>query len=639
MGGVSDGQAVNQAITNPAFIYKNSDDTMANKLGFARLASGSSIADIQQAVNNIYSATGVSESATGTVYNAPASTIDNGDSYETALGKLADKFDPATGHMHTGAAGDAPPIDGSAIQGVPYMGFLEQGDDILGVTGSSTDVSSAMSGKTPSNDSVTLGVVVNSPKNKCRILIAGTGSDAWQQIQDGSGNLVYGRISASAPTGGDWTLNYYSEQSGSETAYSFGSSTDLHWWYQELFDPMVSTAVYDPVIDLFAPASGGSGGGGVSGLMNVDTFSGDGTTVDFTLSVNPASVDNTQVYISGVYQEKSTYSVSGTTLTFTTAPPSDTNNIEVVSGVTSINTPGDGTVTYDSLASGFYIAPTIQTFLEDDYYTFTISAANATTGDTYTNNGQTFTVVYTISGGTTLICSATGAPSSSGTLTKSAGSGDASITFASQSHNGTYQLPSSPRPPLYIEVEMAGAGAGGSGGTSGAVTSGAGGNGGNTTFGSSLLTANGGIGAPGSTGSDAGGAGGTATINSPAIGFVISGSNGESQSRASGSNYQYAGSGGSSHLGLGAPGGAPNNAGTSGNAPGSGGGGGGSIDSGGNLGSGGGGGGFLHAIINNPSSTYTFQVGAGGTGGTNNGGGGVGGSGYKGAIIIKEIYQ
>lgn len=56
-----------------------------------------------------------------------------------------------------------------------------------------------------------------------------------------------------------------------------------------------------------------------------DTFSGDGTTVAFTTSIAPGSKDNTQVFIEGVYQMKASYSVSGTTVTFTTAPPDNTS--------------------------------------------------------------------------------------------------------------------------------------------------------------------------------------------------------------------------------------------------------------------------------------------------------------------------
>lgn len=62
----------------------------------------------------------------------------------------------------------------------------------------------------------------------------------------------------------------------------------------------------------------------------VDVFSADGSATAFTLSSAPSSENFTFVYVSGVYQAKSTYSVSSTTLTFSSAPPPGTNNIEVV---------------------------------------------------------------------------------------------------------------------------------------------------------------------------------------------------------------------------------------------------------------------------------------------------------------------
>ena len=64
----------------------------------------------------------------------------------------------------------------------------------------------------------------------------------------------------------------------------------------------------------------------------VDIKTGDGTTVDFTLSVSPTSTAYIDIYIAGVYQQKSTYSLAGAVVTFTTAPPTTiTNGIEFVS--------------------------------------------------------------------------------------------------------------------------------------------------------------------------------------------------------------------------------------------------------------------------------------------------------------------
>lgn len=63
--------------------------------------------------------------------------------------------------------------------------------------------------------------------------------------------------------------------------------------------------------------------------VEVDTFNGDGTTGPFTLTTEPATKNNLQIYIDGVYQSKSNYSVSTTDLTFTDNTPTGTNNIEV----------------------------------------------------------------------------------------------------------------------------------------------------------------------------------------------------------------------------------------------------------------------------------------------------------------------
>ena len=60
-----------------------------------------------------------------------------------------------------------------------------------------------------------------------------------------------------------------------------------------------------------------------------DTFSGTGSTTAFTMSVAPANTSSVLLAVSGVLQDPTTYTVSGTTLTFTGAPPAGTSNISV----------------------------------------------------------------------------------------------------------------------------------------------------------------------------------------------------------------------------------------------------------------------------------------------------------------------
>jgi hypothetical protein len=61
--------------------------------------------------------------------------------------------------------------------------------------------------------------------------------------------------------------------------------------------------------------------------ITADTFSGNGVQTTFIMSVAPANPASTLVAISGVVQNPSNYTVSSTSLTFLTAPPSGTNNI------------------------------------------------------------------------------------------------------------------------------------------------------------------------------------------------------------------------------------------------------------------------------------------------------------------------
>ena len=60
-----------------------------------------------------------------------------------------------------------------------------------------------------------------------------------------------------------------------------------------------------------------------------DQFSGNASTTVFTMSVAPATTSSILVAVTGVVQDPSTYAVSGTTLTFSGAPPTGTGNISV----------------------------------------------------------------------------------------------------------------------------------------------------------------------------------------------------------------------------------------------------------------------------------------------------------------------
>jgi hypothetical protein len=80
-----------------------------------------------------------------------------------------------------------------------------------------------------------------------------------------------------------------------------------------------------------------------------DSFSGDGSTTAFTLSV-PSTTNDLRVVVENVIQDPTVaYSVSGTTLTFTSAPPTGTNNIYAVNLGPAVQTvvPPDGVTVTD----------------------------------------------------------------------------------------------------------------------------------------------------------------------------------------------------------------------------------------------------------------------------------------------------
>ena len=112
-----------------------------------------------------------------------------------------------------------------------------------------------------------------------------------------------------------------------------------------------------------------------------DGFTGNGSTTAFTLANSIDNENKTQVYIDGVYQHKDTYSLSGTTLTFSTAPP-NTSDIEVISFKTVT---ADGDILTDS---EFSSAGLMTTNGSGVYSITTNNSSNWNTAYTYSQVGH-----------------------------------------------------------------------------------------------------------------------------------------------------------------------------------------------------------------------------------------------------------
>ena len=102
-----------------------------------------------------------------------------------------------------------------------------------------------------------------------------------------------------------------------------------------------------------------------SSVAASNVFVGDGSTTAYTLSYEPFIKDNTQVYIDGVYQNKVTYNTSGTTLTFTEAPPLNSQiEVMIATTLTDVGTAAASAVTYNQGGSGA-VTRTVQNKIQE----------------------------------------------------------------------------------------------------------------------------------------------------------------------------------------------------------------------------------------------------------------------------------
>jgi len=127
-----------------------------------------------------------------------------------------------------------------------------------------------------------------------------------------------------------------------------------------------------------------TGGGTVT--IEKNDFTGDGTDTTFDASSTIANENNIQIYIDGVYQSKDTYSTSGTTVTFSTAPPTGSSiefmHYTTVTGVIDVdNFTGNGSTTAFTVTSSITSENKTQIYIDGVYQN----------KDTYSTNGTTVT--------------------------------------------------------------------------------------------------------------------------------------------------------------------------------------------------------------------------------------------------------
>lgn len=150
-------------------------------------------------------------------------------------------------------------------------------------------------------------------------IFAGVGA----QLFDNSGNMLSGGKLYTYEAGTTTPLATYTSSTGATPHTnpiildSAGRVPGGEIWlvYVSLYKFVVKTstdvliATYDNI------------GGSFNASPIIANFTGTGAQTAFVLASAPDSENATQVFINGVYQQKNTYSLASTTLTFSQAPP------------------------------------------------------------------------------------------------------------------------------------------------------------------------------------------------------------------------------------------------------------------------------------------------------------------------------
>jgi len=171
------------------------------------------------------------------------------------------------------------------------------------------------------------------------------------QAISGTGIAANTFVSAIATAGsssnGTITLSNNATATGTGVTFSFGARIFVVYLGKQLLTPSTTSDATVPL---------------------VEHQNGNASTTAFTLTRTPPNQASIIVFVDGVFQRGSgnAYTLSGSTITFTGAPPSGTNNVTIHYVATqnnSVPTVGDATITNAKLSLDYtdstYRAPTV----------------------------------------------------------------------------------------------------------------------------------------------------------------------------------------------------------------------------------------------------------------------------------------
>lgn len=234
---VSDGQPVDAAVVNAAFISRTQDTSTVGKLALQNPEpeSGPAISNPQRAINEAFDVSGIAGlgdpnaknySSTNVVANGMnrKEAIEALDAEVGSIGTVADEYP-----LHTHDGINTPQISAASLLDINQLEASWQADTVVSASGFSSNINSLFAAKSDGLGGTQLGVITLLPYNKVLLFDPLTGTN----FEDVDGTRVFGRVTFDSV---DWVITYFTNKSGVETPYEFTSPTDIQFFYLEVFN-------------------------------------------------------------------------------------------------------------------------------------------------------------------------------------------------------------------------------------------------------------------------------------------------------------------------------------------------------------------------------------------------------------------
>jgi hypothetical protein len=234
---VSDGQPVDAAVVNAAFISRTQDTSTVGKLALQNPEpeSGPAISNPQRAINEAFDVSGIAGLGDPNAKNySSTNVVSNGmnrkeaiEALDAEVGSIGSVADEYPLHTHDGV--NTPQISAASLLDINQLEATWQADTVVGASGFSSNINALFAAKNDGLGGTQLGVITLPPYNKVLLFDPVTGTN----FEDVDGTRVFGRVTFDTV---DWVITYFTNKAGVETPYEFSSPVDVQFFYLEVFN-------------------------------------------------------------------------------------------------------------------------------------------------------------------------------------------------------------------------------------------------------------------------------------------------------------------------------------------------------------------------------------------------------------------